>query len=105
MADSTIKVRIAEKEGKIHLRALIKHPMETGLRKDAVTGIQVPAHYINRVVIEVNGETVLDADWSASISTDPYLYVIFDGVAGDKVRLAWQDNTGKSDSIETTVGG
>ena len=105
MAASTIKMRAKEQDGKIHLRALIKHPMETGLRKDKQTGIIIPAHYINDVVVENNGITVFSADWTGSISANPFLSISFDGAVGDAVRLTWKDNMGNSDSLEKIVGG
>jgi len=104
VAKSTIKIRVKEKDGQIWLRALIKHPMETGLRKDKITGMNIPAHYISKLVVETNGETVFSADWSTSISQNPFLFIKFDGSKGDTVRLTWRDNMGNSDFIEQTVG-
>ena len=104
MADSTIKVRIAEKEGKIHLRALIKHPMETGLRKDKKTGKVIPAHYIQEVNCTHNGKDVLVAEWGPAISKNPYLSFSFKGgKAGDTVSISWVDNTGGKDSAEAKI--
>jgi sulfur-oxidizing protein SoxZ len=96
-------MRIKDKAGIIWLRALIKHPMETGLRKDRKTGVQIPPHYINSVIVEANGEVVFSADLSASISENPFLLIQFDGGAGDEVRLTWADNLGNSDSVVQTV--
>lgn len=104
MAKSTIKLRTKEKGDKVEVKALIKHPMETGLRKDKKTGKAIPAHYITSVIVEANGKTVLSADWSGSISKNPFLSFKFAGAKGDTVKLTWKDNTGKSDSIEKTVG-
>ena len=104
METSTIRYRIKHKDGQIWLRALIKHPMETGLRKDEKTGLNIPAHYINYLVVEANGETVFSADWSTSISENPLLFIKFAGSKGDTVRLTWKDSMGQSDFIETTVG-
>lgn len=100
MEKSSIKIRAKEKDGQIWLRALIKHPMETGLRKDNTTGIQIPAHYIHNVVVQSNGETVYSADWSTSISQNPFMLIKFDGSAGDTVRLTWKDNRGNSDFVD-----
>jgi len=95
---------VKEKDGAIWLRALIKHPMETGLRKDRITGMTIPPHYISEVLVESNGETVFSADWSTSIAKDPFLSIKFYGSKGDAVRLSWKDNMGNSDFIEETVG-
>lgn len=104
MAKSTIKLRTKEKDGKIQVKALIKHPMETGIRKDKKTGKKIPAHYIKRVVVEANGKEVLGADWSGSISKNPFLSFSYAGSKDDTVKLSWADNMGKSDSIEKKIG-
>ncbi len=104
MAKSTIKLRTKEKDGKVSVKALINHPMETGLRKDQKTGKKIPAHYITEVKVEANGKTLLMADWSGSISKNPFISFKYAGAKGDKVKLTWTDNTGKTDSIEKEVG-
>ena len=104
MAKSTIKLKVKEKKGKINVRALITHPMETGLRKDKKTGKKIPAHYITEVIVEANGKALLTADWSGSVSKNPYLSFDYAGAKGDKVKLSWKDNMEKSDSIEKEVG-
>ncbi len=104
MAKSTIKLRTKDKGGKIQVKALITHPMSTGLVKDKKTGEKIPAHYITDVLVEANGKPVLTAKWSGSISKNPFLSFKYAGKEGDKIKLTWKDNTGKSDSIEKTVG-
>ena len=103
MAKSSIKLRTKNKGGKIQVKALIKHPMETGLRKNKKTGKKIPAHYITNVTVSANGKSVLNADWSGSVSKNPFLSFKYAGKSGDKVKLSWKDNTGKSDMLETTV--
>ena len=46
---STIKMRSKESNGVVTVKALIKHPMETGQRKNKKTGDMIPAHYIQEV--------------------------------------------------------
>ena len=103
MAKSTIKLRTKVKGDKVQVKALIKHPMETGLRKDKKTGKKIPAHFISNVVVEANGKEILSADWSGSISKNPFLSFKNKGAAGDKVKLSWKDNTDKNDSLEVEV--
>ena len=98
------KVRAQLKGGVTTLKALITHPMETGMRKNKKTGKKIPAHYIQKLTVEHNGKNVLDADWGPAISTDPYLSIKFKGAAkGDKVKISWNDNTGMSDSHTVAV--
>lgn len=103
MAKSTIQMRAKETDGMIRVRALIKHPMETGLRKDKITGMYIPAHFITHVVAEANGDVVFSADWGASVSENPFLSFSFAGAKGETIKLTWKDNLGGSDSIEKKV--
>ena len=61
MANS-IKVRAKAKGDTVTVKALIKHPMETGLRKDKKTGKAIPAHFIQEVSCKHNGAEVLLAE-------------------------------------------
>jgi sulfur-oxidizing protein SoxZ len=104
MAKSSIKIRAKIKKGACEVKALIKHPMETGLRKDKKTGKVIPAHFIQEVTCQHNGNEVLNAVWGGAISTNPYLSFIFDGAKkGDTLTLSWVDNTGAKDSAEGQV--
>ena len=65
---SSMKVKAKEKDGIVEVKALIKHPMETGLRKDQKTGKPIPAHFVQEVVVEHGGKTRITADWSGACS-------------------------------------
>jgi len=98
------KVRATLKGGTTTLKALITHPMETGLRKNKKTGKKVPAHFIQNLTVEHNGKNVCQADWGPAISANPYLSIKFKGAAeGDSVKISWNDNKGKSDSHTVKV--
>lgn len=104
MADS-IKIRATLKGDVCTVKALIKHEMETGQRKDKKTGQVIPAHFIQEVNCTHNGSSVLNAAWGAVISKNPYLSIEFAGAKkGDKVALSWVDNKGEKDSAETAIG-
>lgn len=100
---SSIKLRTKAADGTVEVKALIKHPMETGLRKDKKTGEKIPAHFIKEVVVTANDTEVMSADWNFSISKNPYLSFSYKGAVGDKVKLTWTDNQDKTESKETTV--
>ena len=102
MANS-IKVRAKESGGVVTVKALISHPMETGLRKDKKTGKPIPAHFIQEVDVDSNGKRQLTAYWGGSISKNPYLSFKYAGKKGDKLMLSWTDNKGEKDSIEASV--
>ena len=104
MAD-TIKLKAKEQNGVVTVKALITHPMETGARKDKKTGEVIPAHFIQEVICEHGGNTVMTAYWSGGVSKNPYLTFRFAGGAkGDAIKLSWSDNKGESDAKEDSIG-
>ena len=102
MANS-IKLRAKASKGVVTAKALINHPMETGLRKDKKTGKMIPAHHIQEVTAKLGDKTVLDAVWGGAISKNPYLSFKCNGAKGDSLTLSWVDNKGESDSSTTAV--
>ena len=68
-----IKIRAKVKDGTATVKFLMKHPMETGLRKDKKTGKKIPAHYISDVNVALNGTNVMTAYLGPGVSQDPYL--------------------------------
>ncbi len=85
------------------VRILMRHPMETGQRKDA-KGEIVPAHFIQDVLVTHNGRTIVDAQWSQAVSRDPFLGLRVKGAkAGDKIVVTWTDNKGDKRTDEAAI--
>ncbi|MCW8887611.1 MAG: thiosulfate oxidation carrier complex protein SoxZ [Gammaproteobacteria bacterium] len=104
MAKSSIKIRAKIKKGACEVKALMKHPMETGQRKNKKTGKKIPAHFIQEVNCTHNGSNVLAAEWGGAISTNPYLSFIFDGASkGDSITLSWIDNQGNKETATAKI--
>ena len=55
-----IKSKAKVVDSGVGVKVLIKHPMETGLRKDKKTGEPIPAHFISEVT---RGEIVPEPDF------------------------------------------
>jgi sulfur-oxidizing protein SoxZ len=101
---ASIKMRAKVSDGVTTIKALISHSMDTGLVKDKKTGDTIPAHFIQEVVCQHKGTTVMTANWGAAISKNPYLSFRFKGAAaGDTVSLSWVDNKGEKDSADATI--
>ena len=99
-----IKTRITIEDGTAELKMLVFHPMESGLRKDAVTKELIPRHFIDILTIEQNGVPVLEAHLSRSVSRNPFLHFKIPNVKkGDKFKIDWRDNFGETGTIETEV--
>ena len=78
----------------IEIKALIHHPMETGLRKDKQTGQTIPAHYINEVTVTFQDELVLSTDWGPAISQNPYISFFLKVDGPGQIKITWKDNQG-----------
>ena len=103
MANS-IKVRAKLKGDVTEVKALMSHPMETGLRKDKKTGEVIPAHFIQAVVCKHDDKEVMNAQWSGGVSKNPYIAFKFTGAEkGQSIELAWTDNQGGSDSATAEI--
>jgi len=102
MADP-MRIRAQAAGDKATVRVLMAHEMETGLRKDAA-GKAIPAWYIQEVSAQLNGKTVMTAQWGPSVAKNPFLQFSVRGAkAGDKIGVSWVDNKGDKRSDEATV--
>jgi len=98
-----MKMRATLGNGYTDLRVLMSHPMETGQRKDA-DGKLVTMHFIQSVVVKVNGRTVVDGQISQGVSRNPvFSFRIKGGAKGDKIEVSWVDNQGESNKTEGAV--
>ncbi|WFE69137.1 thiosulfate oxidation carrier complex protein SoxZ [Thiomicrospira sp. R3] len=93
-----IRTRGQVRGGVAEIKSLIRHPMESGARMDQSTGKPFPMKLITNVDVSVNGSKVVDAQWSANISTNPYMHVNVAANAGDEVTINVVDNTGETGS-------
>lgn len=89
-----IKLKAKSRRGVIKLKALVNHPMETGMRKQK--GKIVPANHITDLTVEVNGQAVMTSDIGSSVSKNPYFQFWINGKKGDTITLSYNDNNGKS---------
>ena len=102
MAKAPIRIKAKEKKGMVHVKTLLTHPMETGLRKDK-SGNNIPPHWIQDVVAESGGKTVFSCALNTSISKNPYLSFDFAGTKGEMLKISWKDNTGVEETLEVAI--
>ena len=104
MAKNTIRLRASNKDGTATVKALITHPMETGLRKDKASGQLIPAHFIQNIKTEYNGEVILNNKCGVAVSKNPFIsFRIKGGESGDTISVSWVDNQGNTDSNESGI--
>ncbi|MEO7854007.1 MAG: thiosulfate oxidation carrier complex protein SoxZ [Rubrivivax sp.] len=98
-----MRIRAQASGDKATVRVLMSHEMETGQRKDGA-GKVIPAWYIQDVTAQLNGKTVMTAQWGPAVAKNPFLQFNVKGAkAGDKIAITWVDNKGEKQTDEATV--
>lgn len=98
-----IKIRAQIQGETTDVRILMQHPMETGQRKDD-KGQTFPAHFIQTFTVSLNGKTIVDGQLNTSVSKNPLFTFKVRGIKpGDKLAVAWIDNTGDKRQDEVTL--
>lgn len=105
MAARKMKIRArVQDRGGVEVLVLVRHPMETGLRKDKETKKTIPAHFIQAMKVEHNGRLVAEAELGIAVAANPIMgFGLKDAKAGDKLRVSWQDNRGESGAMEHAI--
>ena len=85
----------------IEIRTLIEHPMETGLRQDG--GRAVPRDMLTRLLVRLNGETVLAAEFRNGTSANPYHVFFVRMERTGSFEFTWTDERGRVARAEARV--
>ncbi len=97
-----IKAKAKAKNGVVKAKMLVKHPMETGRRKDK-KGKLIPANHITEVSVEYKNNMVFHAEFGPGVSKDPFLAFAFQGASGDRFTISVIDTKGITGKTEVTV--
>jgi sulfur-oxidizing protein SoxY len=84
---------------------LIRHPMSTGMQRDASTHGFRPAHFIDRIAVTYNGKPVLTADTNIGISENPSIQFGFRADKPGALQILVHDNEGASFRQAMDLGG
>ena len=85
------------------VKMVINHPMETGRKKDDF-GQLIPTHFIQQLLVTLNGKPVFETQWGTGIAKNPYLTFRIKGAnVGDKLETNWVDNLGETGAGEVLV--
>ena len=104
MAQKKMKIRAWADGDKATVKAIVFHPMETGLRKDKATGNKIPAHFIEELTCEHNGKVIMTCQWGPGVSKNPFLsFRLKNAKKGDMLKLSWVDNKGEKDSAQEPI--
>ena len=105
-ADIRPRVRIPKslKRGELfEVKTIVSHDMETGLRKDKVTGKNIPRDILNTFRATYNGKEVLKASWHPAVSSNPYTAFYVTADQSGPLVLTWTDDGGNAYTKEVQV--
>ncbi len=88
-----IKAKAKATNGLVKVKILIKHPMETGRRKDEA-GVLVPIHHLQEVTVKYKDEAVFRAEFGTGVSRDPFLSFVFKGESKQALNISVIDSKG-----------
>lgn len=79
----------SDKQSKIpqrEVQVMVRHPNYSGMQMNQATGYYIPAHYVNEIVITLDGEQLMKVEGAISISEDPVIRFRFP-VTGKEPKL------------------
>ncbi len=77
----------------IDVRALVEHPMATGLFRDS-EGHPIPAYFINDVSVTFGDREVAHFVWTSGLSRDPFVEFPLRADREAPLAITWKDNKG-----------
>lgn len=97
-----VKVKAKEKKGIVKAKMLIKHPMESGMRKDK-EGKLIPIHHLKEIKVDYKGVVVFQAEIGTGVSKDPFVAFSFKGTKGEKFSVSAVDSKGETGNSEVEI--
>ena len=75
---------------------MIRHPNYSGMQMNQLTGLYIPAKYVQQIEVKRGDELVFKIDSGISLSEDPNIRFSYSaGAAGDAIDVTAQDSDGK----------
>jgi sulfur-oxidizing protein SoxZ len=96
---------VPKKGDLVEVRSRVRHPMETGHRRD-LNGRAVPRDILNRLTVTYGGQTVLEAEMFPAVAANPFIAFKLRAGESGPVTFTWTGDDGKSESAsaQLTVG-
>ena len=79
----------------VKVKTLAEHDMETGVRRDKITGLIYPRLILQNVTAKYNGKIVFEANWFSGISANPYLAFFIKPSSSGLIEIKWRDDYDK----------
>lgn len=90
----------------IEIKALIRHPMETGYRVDS-RGQPIPRHIVTRFTAVYDGEEVFRMEMTQGVAANPFIAFHTVATQSGELVFTWEDERGEVVSVRKrlTVAG
>lgn len=101
---TSIKIKTIDYDNQTEIRLLINHPMENGRNRDVVTGELIPAHYIEKLLLKLNGKLLINVNMNGGMAKNPYFTFKTNILhSGDVIHVYWQDNLQSTDEAAYVI--
>ncbi len=77
----------------IEVKALVRHAMERGHRKDA-QGKTIPRNIIHTFTADLDGNRIFDAEFGTGVAANPFMSFYMRVSQPGRLKLTWIDDTG-----------
>lgn len=86
----------------VTVRAMVAHPMETGLRKQA-SGEMIPRNIVNAFTCALDGQPLFVWNPETAVSPSPYLEFRFIASTGGELVMRWIDDRNQTIEARETI--
>ncbi len=75
-------------------QVMIKHPNSSGMQMDQLTGLYIPAHFVDKIQVKTGGKLVFTMTGGISISENPHFRFTYQGNPSDVMSVEAEDSKG-----------
>lgn len=86
----------------VEIKALMRHPMETGYQVDAM-GESIPRHIIKRFTASYDGEEVFGMDLTQGVAANPFIAFTTRAIHSGELVFTWEDDRGEQTEVRKTL--
>lgn len=86
----------------LEIKALIRHPMETGYRVDS-RGQPIRRHIVQRFTVAYDGEEVFRMDLTQGVAANPFIAFSTVATRTGELVFAWEDDRGDVTTVRKSL--
>jgi sulfur-oxidizing protein SoxZ len=83
----------AKRGDAVEIKALVRHPMETGYRVDSV-GQLVPRNILTQLIVTFNGAEIFRMQMQQGIAANPFLSILLRARESGELVFTWTGDEG-----------